>query len=375
MIGMNFEGGAVYQYKLIGNDIELVLKGNVLAVVSGIPLSTVSTAVYNGGARKATTILNVELPKGYDEKQLHKKPETLILDSSKELGFSDKSIGMITAASIKNFSVVTKKDGDLVVSIIATAGCNHAESAGEEIKAKAHFGTINMIVLIDGNPTETCLMSALVTATEAKTAALRALDVRSSYSGDLATGTVTDSLVVASTNRGSAIEYCGPASKLGNLIGHCTRSAVKEAIMKQDQFLPYRSIFERLKEHQLSIEKLTSELSKIKSLNMNKNMLSSHLTTVLKKDPYFALILMAAIKIDEDIEKGLIPPEFGKIENLERLFTNPLFFKQIYDYKENLSLEANTTKYDMVRLPLFLKHILIGMIKSVHFRESIENSK
>jgi hypothetical protein len=108
---------------------------------------------------------------------------------------------------------------------------------------------------------------------------------------------------------------------------------------------------------------------------MNKNMLSSHLTTVLKKDPYFALILMAAIKIDEDIEKGLIPPEFGKIENLERLFTNPLFFKQIYDYKENLSLEANTTKYDMVRLPLFLKHILIGMIKSVHFRESIENSK
>lgn len=171
-----------------------------------------------------------------------------------------------------------------------------------------------MIVVIDGNPTESCLISALLTATEAKTAALRALDIRSRHSGDSATGTITDSLVVAATNRGSAIEYGGPASKLGKLVGYCTRSAVKEAIMNQDEYLPYRSIFERLKERQLPIEKLASELSKIKSLNADENALSSYLITILKKDSLFGLVLMAAVKIDEDIEKGLIPPEFGKMK-------------------------------------------------------------
>ena len=90
---------------------------------------------------------------------------------------------MITAAKIKNFSLVTQKKGNLAVSVIATAGCNHAESAGEEIKVKAIVGTVNLIVVIDGNLMESCLINALSTATEAKTAALRALDIRSRYSG------------------------------------------------------------------------------------------------------------------------------------------------------------------------------------------------
>jgi len=370
-----FEGDIMRQFKLVGNDVELVLKGNVLAVISGTPLSTVSTAVYNGGFRKVKTILNVEAPKGCGDKILHEKPETLILNSSKKLGFTEDSVGMITAAKIENFSVVTKKEDDLAVSVIATAGCHHAESAGEEIQVKAIVGTVNLIVVIDGNPTESCLISALSTATEAKTAALRALDIRSKYSGDSATGTITDSLVVAATNRGSAIKYGGPASKLGKLIGHCTRSVVKEAIMSQDECLPYRSIFERLKERQLPIEKLASELSKIRSLNADENALSSYLITILKKDPLSALVLMAAVKIDEDIEKGLIPPEFGKIEILGKNFTDFLFSKQIHNSTEPLSVDTDTKEYDSVNLPPFLKQVLIGMVKSALLRESTEDRK
>jgi len=363
------------QFKLVDNDVELILKGNVLAVISGTPLSTVSTAVYNGGFKKVKTILNVEVPKGYDDKILHENPETLVLNSSKKLGFTEDAIGMITAAKIDNFSVVTKKEGDLAVSVIATAGCHHAESAGEDIQVEAITGTVNLIVLIDGNPTESCLMSTLCTATEAKTATLRALDIRSKYSGDSATGTITYSLVVATTNRGSAIKYGGPASKLGRLIGHCTRSAVRESILNQDEYLPCRSIFERLKERQLPIEKLASELSKIKSLNADENALSSYLITILKKDPLSALVLMAAVKIDEDIEKGLIPPEFGKIEVLGKNFTDFLFSKQIHNSTEPLSVNTNTKEYDSVNLPPFLRQVLIGMVKSALLEKSTENDK
>lgn len=348
--------------KLVGNDVKLILKGNVLAVVSDNYLTTVSSAVYNGGFKKAKTVLNVQVHKGYGNRQLHKKPENLILDSSKKLGFMDP-IGMITAAKIKNFSLVTKRKGSLAVSVIATAGCNHAESAGEEIKVKAIGGTVNLIVVIDGSLTESCMINALFTATEAKSAALRALDIRSKYSGDLATGTITDSLVVAATDRGSEIKYSGPSSKLGQLIGYCTRMAVKEAIMNQDEYLPNRSVFDRLEERHLSIARMSSELSKIKSLNMDGTALSSYLSKILKKDSLFVLAIMAAVKIDEDIEKGLIPPEFGKIELLEKNFTDSLFSKQVHNCMEPLS--ANDTKeYDSVNLPPFLKQVLIGMIKS-----------
>jgi len=349
---------------LVGDDVKLILKGNVLAVISDTYLTTVSSAVYNGGFKKAKAILNVQVHKSYGNKRLHKEPETLILDSSKKLGFTEDPIGMITGAKIKNFSLVTQRKDNLVVSVIATAGCNHAESAGEKIKVKVIGGTVNLIVVIDGNLTESCLINALSTATEAKSAALRALDIRSRYSGDLATGTITDSLVIAATNRGSAIKYGGPSSKLGQLIGHCTRSAVKEAIMNQDEYMPSRSILERLEERHLSIARLASELSKIKSLNMNETALSSYLNKILKKDPLFTLVLMAAIKIDEDVEKGLVPPEFGNIEILSKNFTDSFFSKHFYNSMEPAIVDNDVKEYDSINLPPFLKQFLIGMVKS-----------
>jgi iron complex transport system ATP-binding protein len=93
------------------------------------------------------------------------------------------------------------------------------------------------MVVIDGNPTESCMVSTVLTATEAKAAALWELGIKSRYSGDLATGTITDAIIVAKTNRGAPIIYGGPASKLGQLVGYCTRKAVKEAVMKANKYL------------------------------------------------------------------------------------------------------------------------------------------
>jgi len=215
----------------------------VLAVLSNIDLITVSSAIYNGGFKKVKAILNVQAPEEYSDRKLHENPQKLILDSAKKLGLSESFVGMVTAAAIEKFALVSKKAGDLAVSVIATAvdpagnTCSHAESAGETIEVQEMEGTINIMVVIDGNPTESGLVSTLITATEAKTVALRELDIRSRYSGDLATGTITDAIIVAKTNRGAPIVYGGPASKLGQLVGYCTREAVKEAVMKANEYL------------------------------------------------------------------------------------------------------------------------------------------
>jgi adenosylcobinamide amidohydrolase len=133
---------------------------------------------------------------------------------------------------VKDFELVSKSNHESSVTVIATAGCTHAESAGEPIEFKAIEGTINIIVLVEGNPTDSCLSSLIITATEAKTAALRDLDLRSRWSGDEATGTITDAIVAAKTGQGPTIQYGGPASNLGQLVAYCTRKAVKNALKR-----------------------------------------------------------------------------------------------------------------------------------------------
>jgi iron complex transport system ATP-binding protein len=364
------------QFDLVGDGVKLVLKENVLAVLSDAPLNTVSSAFYNGGGLKKTkAILNVEVPKSYSDRCLHDDPEAFIMDSSKRFGLTESFVGMVTAAAVENFSLVSKKDGDIAVSVIATAAdnegntCNHAESAGETIETQHIEGTINIIVVIDGNPTESCLVSTLITATEAKMAALRELDIRSRYSGDEATGTVTDAVVAAETGQGAPIVYAGPASELGQLVGYCTRKAVKEAVMKANECLPRRSIMKRLRERHLSIEKLASELSKVKSLNADEKAIASSLVKTLRSDPLFASFLMAVVTIEEYIEKDLIPPEFGQIDVLGKRL-GEFFLTQIQSNTKPLNVRNE--EYDAVDLPPFLKHILIAMAKNALSKEATE---
>jgi adenosylcobinamide hydrolase len=365
-------GEHMKQFDLVGDGVKLILKEKVLAVLSVTPLTTVSSAFHNGGGLKKTkAIINAEVTKDYSDPLLHEDPEAFIMASSKKLGITDSFIGMATAAAAENFSLVSKKNGDLGVSVIATAAdnegntCNFAESAGEAIEAEHVEGTINIIVVIDGNPTESCLVSTLITATEAKVAALRELDIRSRFSGVQATGTVTDAVVAAETGRGAPIVYGGPASELGQLVGYCTRKAVKEAVMKANECMPCRSILSRLKEMHLPVEKLAFELAKVKSFNADEETIASILVKVLRSDPLSASVVLAAVKVAEEVEAGLVPPEFGQIDALSKGF-GEFFSKQA---------GVSAAEYASVDLPLFVKDVLLGMLKNALVKAETESLK
>jgi len=364
------------QFPLVGNSVKLILKENVLAVLSEKPLTTISSAFHNGGGLKNTkAILNVEVLKSCSDKSLHDNPEPYITDSAKRFGLNESFIGMVTAAAVENFAFASKKVGELAVSVISTAAdnegntCNFAESAGETINVQENEGTINIIVVIDGNPTESCLGGTLITVTEAKMAALRELDVRSRFSGDEATGTVTDSIVVAKTSRGVPVVYGGPASELGQLVGYCTRKAVKEAITKANEFMPSRSIRDRLRERHMSIEKLSLELSKVNYLKVNPQKLAK----ILETEPVFASLVLAAVKMDEDVKKGLIPAEFGDIEAVSERFGG-LFSQGIKGVKVSNGAK-NKSDFEVIDLPPFTKNVLINIVKTALSKEKTENLK
>ncbi|MCW4005155.1 MAG: adenosylcobinamide amidohydrolase [Candidatus Bathyarchaeota archaeon] len=350
---------------LVGNGIKLVVDENIIAVVSKNPLTATGSAIHNGGGLKQTRIIaNTQVTAEYGDSHLHLDPEAFILQAVKKLGLNDAFMGMITFAMVKDFVVASKTSGDLGVSVIATAGCTHAESSGETITFQETTGTINIMVIIDGNPVDSGLVGTIITATEAKTAALQELDLRSRYSGQTATGTVTDAMVVAKTGRGERLDYGGPASDLGQLVGCCTRKAVKEAVRKA-QIGGYplnRTLLQRLDERHLSVEKMAQELSKIKRLGLTQNALRNLLTQSLENNPLFASAVLAAAKLDEDFQNGLVTPELGDASGLGKAFGG-LLEKPGGD-ADSTPLVLTAAEAEMMDLSPFLKQALFGLVQS-----------
>ncbi len=108
----------------------------------------------------------------------------------------------------------------------------------------------------------------------------------------------------------------------------------------------------------LSIEKLAFELSKVKILNTDKEELASAISEKVSNDPEFASALLAAIKVSEDFEKGLVPPQFS---DLPRLGTR---FGEAFSHQKRKTPTAKIASAEEVNLPPFLKFALIELAQT-----------
>lgn len=185
------------------------------------------------------------------------------------IGFDPKVVtGMGTAALMENVSIKVEYFDALQVTAIVTGGVEvNGGRVGDPTehyltvdKNKLHKpGTINIMLVIDADLPPGMLARALVTCTEAKTAALQELLVGSNYSSGLATGSGTDqTLIIANPSSDLYFESAGKHSKLGELIGKVVKSAVKEALFKQHGLCPEQqhSVLRRLKRYGICSETL-----------------------------------------------------------------------------------------------------------------------
>jgi adenosylcobinamide hydrolase len=149
---------------------------------------------------------------------------------------------MATAADMDNLAVVTKEFKQLTVTVLVTAGAKGnairtGVDEGTHIEGEEPHGTINIMLLTNARLTDGAMARAIVTVTEAKTAALQDLNVPSSYTKNVqATGTGTDSVIIVSGTTGPKASYAGGHSRLGELIGKATHEAVIEALGRQNGF-------------------------------------------------------------------------------------------------------------------------------------------
>ncbi len=149
-----------------------------------------------------------------------------------------------TGAHMDNVAVCDQSYQELTVSCLATGGVGNALRMGVDRanwmerngKYVNTHGTINIILLTNVPLTDGAMARAIITATEAKTAALQDMDARSSVSPqNQATGTGTDNMMIVSgKGPGKPILFTGGHTKIGELIGVSTKIAVAEAIKKQE---------------------------------------------------------------------------------------------------------------------------------------------
>ena len=170
---------------------------------------------------------------------------------------------LYTGAKMDNLSVQKIQHRDMIVYALVTAGVEtNAIRASVDEGRFYEPGTINVLILSNMELTARAMTRATISATEAKSAALQDLDVRSSYSPRYqATGTGTDEVLVVE-GRGKKVENAGGHSKLGELIAKAVYSGVKESISLQNGLLTGRSVFQRLKERKIDLYGLVTECGK-----------------------------------------------------------------------------------------------------------------
>ena len=334
--------------------VEAEIEGNRLVLRSNTPLKILSSAVLNGGAQETNCIMNFQVSEDAGsnmDDEVHKEAGDFLLEETAKIGVpQDQVVAIMTAAKMKNVEGVTQKFEDITLTAFVTAGVYFAATPGDEIASKQSafpfkkWGTINTIVLVDGNLTDSCMVNAVATATEAKASALRELDVRSRFSGEVATGTVTDSVVIACTKRGRTIKYAGSGTSIGELIGKTVKTALKKAIYKQENMVSNRPLTKRLEERGITIENLTSLFSQIRPVLREDAEKRKQFTTELKQvlsDQNIAALVIAGLRLDEDAKLDLIPEnpanEYGRSFVLHKILQ-----KAVIDY---LSKEETTFKY------------------------------
>ena len=231
-------GDEVYRYE---KSIVIFFKGK---------RKVLSTSVFNGGYHE-----NFNAVFNHDAKQGAGMPCEMLAPTYTEhmqilsgrLGLNPETVtGMGTAADMENAAIETLSYQNLTVTAIVTGGI---ETNGGRVGDPADFfkplekpdeaGTINIMLVLDADLPPGTLTRALVTCTEAKTAAIQELLEGSKYSNGIATGSGTDTtIIVANSDSSLYLEGAGKHSKLGELIGLTVKAAVKQALDRQTGLNP-----------------------------------------------------------------------------------------------------------------------------------------
>lgn len=212
---------------------------------------------------------------------------------------------LFTGADMDHLSTQQAQYRDMKVTALVTAGVeSNAVRLSRDRGDYYEPGTINIIVLTNMSLSPRAMTRAVIDATEAKTAALWDMDIRSSYTSRVnpATGTGTDNIIVVQ-GTGVSLDNAGGHTKLGELIASAVYAGVQEAIQRQNGIVPGRKIFQRLRERRLELYALSSQ-ARLACGSPERDF-----TALLEEallEPAVAGFVESALAISDAFERGLV---------------------------------------------------------------------
>ncbi|WP_042356017.1 heme ABC transporter ATP-binding protein [Bacillus rubiinfantis] len=209
----------------------LTLTQEFIMLTTPQPLRTMSSGVIGSGTGWYQSFVNRHVDKDYNCSD-HRAEMAAFLTAN---GFEPaETVGMMTAVILEDVVHQEYAGEGFSIFVVVTAGIGNAVDAS---KSHLHVvetvpGTINTWVFVNGELSEEAFIQSIMTATEAKTKAIQDLQVIDSVTGTIATGTSTDSILIAATQQGRKLDYAGTITPLGKLIGKAVYECTTEAIKK-----------------------------------------------------------------------------------------------------------------------------------------------
>jgi adenosylcobinamide hydrolase len=257
-----------------------------------------STSVYNGGYHenfKAVFNHDGTCGAGMEFKMLSDTYEEHMKMIASKIGLEPEFVtGMGTAAQMENVAIHSLSYKELTVTAIVTGGIEinggrvgDPASYYKPVEKPNKLGTINIMLILDADMPPGTLVRALVTCSEAKTAAIQELMAGSNYSTGLATGSGTDqTIVVANAEAELYLEGAGKHAKMGELIGKVVMQAVKDALNKQTGLNPQsqHSILHRLKRFGVNTETIWMKYCRLVKHPVIKPVFLERLAQLEKED-------------------------------------------------------------------------------------------
>lgn len=365
-------------YKLSTGDEAHRYKKSIVIPFEG-SRKVLSTSPINGGYREDLQVIfnnDINPGAGMDCELKAETYEGHMAIMAEELGYdSNRSAGISTAASMEEVAIREEKYRQLTVTAIVTGGievnggrvgdpATFYEEDGEIVMLKP--GTINIILVIDADlPTDT-ITRALITCTEAKTAALQELMAGSNFSHGISTGSGTDGVIVVSNSESKLkLKNAGKHSKLGELIGVSVKKAVKEALYRQTGLSGEKqhSFLRRVKRFKVDEDILFNIYKDIKTIDeFSKAKFIDKLHTIDRKSKLVVPTSLYLHLIDQ-LDWKLISNEEAIEEGeaiLERIKSSFNISKEI-DYKLSnvyLPIENEVIEYMIKKLMYLVVHIV-----------------
>lgn len=179
----------------------LLIRGSFHAISTGVP----------GGCREVSCLSNHTVPLEFDHSDPGRESGLLLIREGITPG---SALSLLTRVPMDHLCVFQHDS----ITCFITAGLSRAGSPGR---------TITIILTCTGGLFPGALAGAIITVTEAKTAALL-------QGGFGVPGTPTDAVIIAS--EGSPVhQYAGPASPLGMMITRAVMYGVPVALKKHEE--------------------------------------------------------------------------------------------------------------------------------------------